>query len=352
MGNPAVVRTAIKDPDNPQWSGRATPIAASPSAGGSESSPGPAHPHRGETHGAGPRPGPIAATEPPGQTLAGRLAQPVATAPGPVNPIDAGAPLAADWSDRPAPSPGPGPGPETLAAPVPSQTVATDPGETIAGSPAPAPVPSQAVASEPSETIAGSPAAPSVPSQTVASEPAETVAGLPATGPIPVPPETVTETMPAAARSEPRRQSRLPRPIRASWRRPRRFQRASRPGRWRIRCSVPNPELMPPIPDLKDLPSEPGSKPGPAQKPASAANLTPAANSGPGSKSARPSPAAPLSGLEPAKGPRAPDLAAKPTNAPSALPELPDLPEKPGAPAPPSSPPERSRLARGDSARA
>jgi parvulin-like peptidyl-prolyl isomerase len=283
MGNPAIVRTAIKDPSSPQWAGRAPANPAAPSAGGSGAGPGQRTALTTKTA-AAPASGPIAATVPASPPLNGRPAQAVDRVPPAVNPIEAGAPLAADRSDVPAQSPAPTTGPEPALAPVPNPTAA--------------------------------------------SEPAETVAGMPATGPIPVPPDTnAGGSVPAGSGAEIPPVN-APAPDSSSLAVPEPIAPRQPPGQTADPLLGPNPGLMPPIPDVSELESRPASKSGPALK------------SEPAVKSAKPSAVTRATDPKAAMKPSGSDpVTAKPQVKSSGVPELPELPDPIDAPSPPASPP-------------
>jgi parvulin-like peptidyl-prolyl isomerase len=308
MGNPAIVRTAIKDPDSPHWSGRApaNPAAPSPSGG----APGPVKQNAltARTAGAVSASGPIAATvptspppegaltqAPDGVTAAdtpidargavvgqgGNVAQGVVATP--VSPIEAGMPLAADLSEKPAQASAPIAQPEPASGPVPSQSAASE---------------------------------------------RETVAGLPTTGPIPVPPETPTGGPAPAARGPEIPTVTASAPDSSALATPEPIAPRQPPTQSADPLLGPNPGLMPPIPDLSELEAGTASKSKPSPK------------SAPAPKAARPSTVTPANGPEAAVKPRGPDVVpAKLDVKASAIPQLPDLPDPVAAPSQAVSPP-------------
>jgi parvulin-like peptidyl-prolyl isomerase len=308
LGNPAVVKTAIKDPSSPQWAGRAPASPVSPSAGGGQTSPGQrtalpentasaapasgpiAAPAAASTASAAPTSGPIAATAAVSPPPGGRPGQ--AADPGPIaaNPIAAGTPLAADRTDPPAQSPAPSAQPEPAMAPVPIQAPA--------------------------------------------SQPAETVTGLPATGPIPVPPEATASGSVPAARGPEIPPVNSPAPDTSSLAAPEPIAPHQAPKQTLDPLLGPNPGLMPPIPDVTELESRTGPKSAPAK------NREPASIKVPDSKSARPSPVTKATDPKAASKPSGTDpVVAKPDAKSSAIPELPELPDPLGAPLRPAAPP-------------
>ncbi len=227
MGNPAIVRSAIKDPDNPQWSGRASVAAASPPAA---------------TGGAGPSQRPSQATPAGGGAaapapLAAQLPKNVGPSAGPVSGADAvstpaaggvsGMPLSGGWEGQPAPASMRGPEPAPVATPG-TNPVMSDPAVANTGALAGDPVP---MPSEPS--AAGSP---------------PVVDGLQgAGGP---PPGSLIPAAPEEAPANP-----VKKPIADP-------------------LLGPNPELMPPMPDVSELNSRPA--PAAAQPARGSASIPPA----------------------------------------------------------------------------
>ena len=265
-GNPAIVRTAIKDPDDPRWKGQAASSAATPSSGGRAAPPGQPYAQVAGPASAAPESGPMAAQvspslaprdqppQAPGSTMA--PADPLAAA-----PVAAVTPLAAGPVEQPAPDSQPAASAEAVRAPAPTQPSLIEPEETTAGPPATGPIPAP-----PETATSGSMPPPSLNQMSVAA-PASTSA-LAQPSPVAAPPRQAPRTV-----SDP--------------------------------LLGPNPDLMPPIPDVSEL--EKGQAP----------------------KSARPAPVTPATGPESALRPRGSDpVPAAPDVTSPTLPPLPDLSDR------------------------
>jgi len=289
MGNPAVVRMAIKDPDNSQWAGVAPATAAKAPSAESRPAPGQPPPKFATTPGGPAAFGPFEARANSGPVPSGQPVQPADAMTTPATriaatPVSTGTPLAASLADRPEADSQP------LASTVP------DPG--------------------PATALGGSPGQPSL------IEPAETIAGPPTTGLIPVPPDQAAPGSNPGARGPetteraPASTSALaqPAPLPASPRQARRPVSDPLLG--------PDPDLMPPIPDVSELNSKT------APQSASPASKAPS------------SALAKQDGAQPAVKPQASSPSQAPAIVkPNGLPDLPDLPD-PVAPAVGSPPPQ------------
>jgi parvulin-like peptidyl-prolyl isomerase len=175
LGNSAVVRSAIKDPDDPRWTGRAPASAtANPNPEGAvAAAPRQSNPQSAEVRDPAPAPDPLAAQAPAttAPSAAPEIAHDAASALPPT-----GAAPAANAGASPA-NPALTARPDALADPV--SLPAPDSPRATATMSMPTPVPSPAPESNPTLPPGGA----------VPSEPAGTSMGLPISGPIPVPPE-------------------------------------------------------------------------------------------------------------------------------------------------------------------
>ena len=320
LGNPAIVRSAIKDPDSPQWSGRAPPrqMPAEPMQARASCTALTATP-------AGTRPAsrPIAATVPASPPSASGPDQATASAglTGPVNPIEPGAPMAAGLNDPPAQA--------AAKAATPVNPIEAGMPLTAGLNEHPAPV---------ATPIAGpEPALAPGPNQPALSEPAEKVVGLPSSGPIPVPPETPSDSVAAPGGAErPAVTAAAPDSSALAPPQPIAPRGPAKPAADPLLGA--DPGLMPPIPDISEIKAAASAKSGPAVK--SGPGVKPGPGVSSGAKSAGPLPVTPASGPEAATGPRGSDaVAAKPDAKTAASPGLPELPGADQAPAPPVLPP-------------
>ena len=208
MGNSAVVRTAIKDPDSSQWAGRAPVTAAKAPSAVRQPVPGQPPPKFATTPGGPAAFGPLQARANSGTVASGQPAQPVAAMTTPptqiaATPASIGTPLAASLAEPPAADAGP------LVSPVPG--------------------------SSPAVAEGAGPVQPSL------IEPAETNAVPPTTGLIPVPPDQTAAgsnpgaSAPMTTEPAPASTSALAQP------RPCRHLRGKPSGRRQTRCWDRNP---------------------------------------------------------------------------------------------------------------
>ncbi len=283
MGGPGVVRSAIKDPNDPLWAGRAQVAGTSrpgPAPGGT-APPGPAQPSASDSIAAAPAP------------LAADLSNPPAPLTGPAQPSAAStAPALSAATSRPgATSPA---APEVLPEPPPD--LAKAPGD--AGAPAaPGPGPSPVPISERPSPIDARPSD----VQPATADAAAGVAGGPSPAPAPASPSAAPPARALRGGSDP--------------------------------LLGPNPDLMPPIPDLPPVTMPAGAAPAPApaagEQPAEGARPTESPELLAPSSAASPSPPA-----APATAATTPAAGAALPAVPERLPALPEIPAVAPSPSP------------------
>ena len=217
MGNQAVVRSALKDPDDPRWSGRAPAASTASRAGTVMASPGQPQPNAAQTAGGAPAAGPQN-----GQVAQGQLATY-----GPGGAQTAATPVTA------------------ASAAVSSAPIVQDPGVGSAGP------------SQPGDLLR--PVSTAAPGPVARGDMPETSMGLPTTGPIPVPPEQPSSGAASLPASGPANAAAIT-PASVTPATPAAVApgQATRPARDPL--LGPDPEVMPPIPDASEIRPRPAVK--------------------------------------------------------------------------------------------